>query len=141
RQRGRGHQQREKWREKGAGEEEEDDEGRGGEKRDREGEVRGDGAPLVFEGGRIPADEERICALERAQLADESLRCRAVGWLGCDQVDLPGVPAEKARRRDGEDALEMARLVRKRGGRCRGPQRRLHGEVEGGAAVWHELAR
>src|SRR5262249_11381002 len=75
RQRERGHQQREKWREKGAGEEEEDDESRGGEKRDREREVRGEGAPLVFEGGRIPADEERICALERAQLADESLRC------------------------------------------------------------------
>src|SRR6266487_6741017 len=79
--------------------------------------------------------------LECCQLADQILRCRAVRRLPRDQVDLPGVPAQEARRPDGENAVEMARLICEGGGGSGGGRRGLEREVEGRPAVWHELAR
>src|SRR5262249_33231400 len=141
RQRERGHQQREKRRDEGAGEEEEDDEGRGGEERDREREVRADRAALVVEGGRVAPDEERIGALERAQPADQALRRRAVRRFRRDQVDLPRVATQEARSCDGEDAVEIVCPVSERRRGSGGSRRRPDGEVEGRAAVSHELVR
>src|SRR5438034_882826 len=74
--------------------------------------MRRDRAALVAESRSVAADVETIGPAERGQVANESLRWRAVGRVCRDEVDLPGVGAQPPWRRDRADAVEVPRCVR-----------------------------